>query len=414
MSWKIKAGVALGMAGLVAMVLVNNNRTATVPVPSTGMSAANLPQGAALPPGHRSIDAIQTPATTTPVDHPTIPQGKFTQFEMGNRNVKSILPVGDSVWVGSSGGALRYDLKKDDYQHYNTQNGLLANGVFNIARVNGKIAVGTYGGGLAILEDEAEGRWKIYNVPEGLGDAFVYGTLQMSNGDIWIATWTGANRIKGGNIDDPAAWEVFTVKNTDGGVPNDWVYGLAEGLNGDLWMATEGGLALYRNGKWKNWNHQTGLGAPYEQVEAQNPFKRDPAQFSEHHARQKIEMGLQGVSTAYNPNYIISLVVDSEGVVWAGTWGAGLSRFDGENWTTLTMDDGLPNNHIFALYIDSRKRLWVGTSKGLARKEADGSFKVFTRADGLYSDAVFSMSEEADGVYWVGSFGGISRIKGLE
>ncbi|RRJ85264.1 ligand-binding sensor domain-containing protein [Aestuariirhabdus litorea] len=413
MSWKIKAGVALGMAGLVAMVLVNNNRPQES-TEHTPVSAAKLPAGATLPPGHMPIEQGLGIASTTPVDHPTIPQGKFTQFEMGNRNVKSILPVGESVWIGSSGGALRYDLGKNDYQHYNTQNGLLANGVFNIAEVNGKIAVGTYGGGLSILEDEEKGRWKIYNVPEGLGDAFVYGTLQMTNGDIWIATWTGANRIKGGKLDDPAAWEVYTVENTDGGVPNDWVYGLAEGLNGDLWMATEGGLALYRDGQWKNWRHADGLGAPYELMEKQNPVRTDPAQFSEHHARQKIEMGLEGVSTAYNPNYIISLVVDDEGVVWAGTWGAGLSRFDGERWTTLTMDDGLPNNHIFALYIDSKKRLWVGTSKGLARREADGSFRVFTRADGLYSDAVFSMSEESEGVYWIGSFGGVARITSLD
>jgi len=405
---------------------VVNSSTAKTDLPDT-MPTTNTPQvqgspladklapGTTLPPGHRALTDM-SPARSTAVANSEAfnkAHSKFTHFQIGNRNVKSIHTAEGAVWVGTSGGAIRYDTKSNEYQLYNVRNGLLANGVFDISTVNDKIAVGTYGGGLAILDDTVK-QWKIYNVPEGLGDAFVYQTLQMSNGDIWIATWTGANRIKAGKLDDPQAWEIYTVENTNGGVPNDWVYGLAEGKNGELWMATEGGLARFSDNTWSNWKHSDGLGAAYEKVRDQNPFKNDPAKFSSHHARQKVEQGLQDVDTAYNPNYIIALVVDDEGYVWAGTWGAGLARFDGKTWKNYTMDDGLPANHVFMLYKDDKNNLWVGTSKGLTRFDAQRSvFKNFTKADGLFSEVVFSMTIDSEGTYWIGSFGGVAKIKYL-
>src|SRR6185369_14489766 len=273
------------------------------------------------------------------------PAAKFTHFRVGNKNVKSIYLDGTVVWVGTSGGVVRYDTKDDSFKLFDARNGLLSNGMFFVGRVKGMIAVGTYGGGLSLLVDEKANKWKTYNIPEGLGDAFVYDVLTAANGDIWIATWSGVNRVRGGALDDRSKWDLYTVENTKGGVPNDWVYGLAEGKNGEIWLATEGGMARFANNKWENWNHARGLGASYEKVKDAIAFKNDPGKQSSHHAKQKQEMGLQGVDVAYNPNYVVSLEVDKQGVVWAGTWGGGLSRFDGKKWVNYTTTDGLPGNH---------------------------------------------------------------------
>ena len=262
---------------------------------------------------------------------------------------------------------------------------------------------------MSLLDEKTE-KWETYNIPEGLGDAFVYDVLEASGGDIWIATWSGVNRIRAGKLKDRAKWDLYTVENTKGGVPNDWVYGLAEGRNGDIWLATEGGLALYRNGKWENWNHARGLGAPFEKVKDNIDFKSDPSKASSHHAKQKEEMGLQGIDVAYNPNYIVSLEVDRDGVVWAGTWGGGLSRFDGKTWKHYTTAEGLPGNHVFMLHIDRLGKMWVGTNKGLARMEGE-QFTVLTTADGLFAENVFSMATTRAGDLWVGSFGGVAHLR---
>ena len=359
-------------------------------------------------------------AASTPEGHPATaeqregkvgadPTQKFTHFRVGNKNVKRIFVDGDTVWVGTSGGAVRYDTRTDEYKLFDVKSGLLSNGVFHIGKLGDRISVGTYGGGLALLDPRSE-KWDIFNIPEGLGDAFVYDMVKTRNGDVWIATWSGVNRIRGGDLKDRSKWELHTVDSTKGGLPNDWVYGLAEGRDGDMWLATEGGLAHFKDGRWQNWNHAKGLGAPYEKVKAHIQYKNDPSRVSEHHARQKQEMGLQSVDVAYNPNYIVSMAVDAQGVVWAGTWGGGLARFDGKTWTAYTVDEGLPGNHVFMLHIDPKGTLWVGTNNGLAKMK-DGRFEVMTTNDGLFNNAVFSMATARDGTLWVGSFGGVAKIR---
>ena len=335
---------------------------------------------------------------------------RFTHFRVGNKNVKSIFAEGGVVWVGTSGGVVRYDTRDDSFKLFDARNGLLSNGIFFVGKIKGQIAVGTYGGGLSLL-DEASGKWTIYNIPEGLGDAFVYDVITTSNGDIWIATWSGVNRVRGGKLGERSAWDLFTMENTRGGVPNNWVYALAEGQKGEIWLATEGGMARFANNKWDNWNHAKGLGAPYEKVKKDIAFKNDPGTQSVHHARQKQEMGLDNVDVAYNPNYVVSLKVDKHGDVWAGTWGGGLSRFDGKNWMNFTTAEGLPGNHVFMLHQDGRGHLWIGTNNGLTQWQ-DGKFiKTMTTADGLFANNVFAMTTTGEGDLWVGSYGGVAHLR---
>ena len=355
------------------------------------------------------------PAAAMPAAHPPVnvpnPDSHFTHFRVGESNVKSILADGESIWVGTSGGVIRYDTASDNYKLYDNRTGLLANGIFHLSKLDGHLVAGTYGGGMSILDEQTE-TWKTYNIPDGLGDGFIYDVLKLDNGDVWIATWSGVNRVRGGNLDDRSAWELYTVANTDGVLPNDWVYALQPGKDGTVWLATEGGLSHFADGQWQSWGHADGLGAKYEDVKSQIEFTNDPANYSEHHARQKEEMGLQDVDVAFNPNYIVALLVDRDGAVWAGTWGGGLSRFDGDSWTVYTVADGLPGNHVFMLHEDAQGTLWIGTNNGLARMN-DSGFTTFTTSDGLYSNRVFAMTTSDDGSRWIGSFGGVARVTSL-
>ena len=418
--------VALGLiaiAGLMVAVFALDGKrdeaAAPAPKPAAHAVAAAEPAAPKVSPGGTAPAPAPAASVAAPGAAPPEPvrEGKvkvdttqkFTHFRVGNKNVKSIFADGKVMWVGTSGGVVRYDTRDDSFKLFDARNGLLSNGVFYVGRVNGKIAAGTYGGGLS-LHDEAAGTWKTYNIPEGLGDAFVYDVLTTANGDIWIATWSGANRVRGGALDDRSKWDLYTVENTKGGLPNDWVYGLAEGKNGEIWLATEGGMARFANGKWENWNHARGLGAPYEKVKDAIAYKSDPGRASVHHARQKEEMGLENVDVAYNPNYVVSLEVDANGQIWAGTWGGGLSRFDGRRWVHYTTREGLPGNHVFMLHRDQQNRLWIGTNNGLAQWQ-NGKFKVMTTADGLFANNVFAMATTDDGGLWIGSYGGVAHLR---
>lgn len=407
---KLSLGIiGVGVAGLVAgAYFIGAKQTEKAPEVKQ-ISAGPLKPGAAAPGNHPPMPNQQAGMPDQQGKVQTDPNAKFTHFRVGNRNVKAILMDGTVAWVGTSGGVVRYDTKTDEYRLFDVRNGLLSNGIFSINKIDGKIMVGTYGGGMSLYDQEQD-KWENFNIPDGLGDAFVYGVLKMTNGDVWVATWSGANRIRGGNLKDRSKWDLYTVENTKGGLPNDWVYGLAEGKNGEVWMATEGGLARFKDGKWDNWNHAKGLGAPYEKVKNDIKFTSDPAKQSVHHAKQKEEMGLQDINVAYNPNYIVSMVVDDKGTVWAGTWGGGLSSFDGKNWQHYTVTDGLPGNHVFMLHRDQKGTLWIGTNDGLARRDGD-KFSVLTTTNGLFSNTVFSMASGDDGSKWVGSYGGVAHLK---
>lgn len=427
---KLAALGGIALAGLLAGAYLLGTKHAAAPsdAPPAPATAARIavPPPVGTPPaaGHPPVATAKGPA---PAGHPpakTAPGGdrpiagkvgavlapdkRFTHFRVGNQNVKRVYVDGERVWIGTSGGLIRYTPKTDEYKLYDVRSGLLSNGIFHVGKLHGRIAVGTYGGGLSVLDAAGE-KWRTYNIPEGLGDAFVFDLLQVKNGDVWIATRSGVNRVKGGALGDASKWELHTVESTKSGLPNDWVYALAEGRDGDIWLATEGGLALYRQGKWTNWNHARGLGAPLEKVKDAIDFKSDPARVASHHAKQKEAMGPQKVDVAYNPNYVVSLSVDKSGTVWAGTWGAGLVRYDGRTWRSITRADGLPGDHVFMLHHDAKGRLWIGTNNGLARME-NGKFRVMTTEDGLFANAVFSMASTPDSL-WVGSFGGVAQIR---
>lgn len=383
---------------------------------------------AAIPKAAPAPDSIPITHPTLPASHPPVavarpppgadarvgrvqvdPTRAYTHFRVGNNSVISMYADGTVMWLGTSGGIVRYDTVTREFKMYDARNGLLSNGILYLGKLQGKISAGTHGGGLSLLNEEAQ-TWDHYNVPDGLGDAFVYDVLEASSGDVWIATGSGVNRVRDGALKDRSKWDLNTVDNTGGGLPNNRVYRLAEGRDGSLWFATRGGLANFQNGIWENWTHATGLGARYEGVTHEIASSNDPSRLPPPHAGQTPQTRGANARTAFNPNHIAALTVGKDGMVWAGTRGAGLARYDGKAWTNYTVAEGLPSNQIAALNFDRNDRLWVGTQSGLALFK-NGRFRAMTTAHGLLADNVFSVTTTNDGDLWVGSLGGVAHIR---
>ena len=71
---------------------------------------------------------------------------------------------------------------------------------------------------------------------------------------------------------------------------------------------------------------------------------------------------------SYADGRISALAADASGNMWVGTQ-AGLSRFDGQQWTTFTEADGLVDGEFYALAVDGQGQVWAGSryAKGLSR-----------------------------------------------
>jgi len=66
-----------------------------------------------------------------------------------------------------------------------------------------------------------------------------------------------------------------------------------------------------------------------------------------------------------------ALADDSDGNVWIGTTGSGLTRWQQDRFSTLTVSNGLPSDSVNALTQDNQGRLWVGTEGGLVLWQDD-------------------------------------------
>jgi len=109
---------------------------------------------------------------------------------------------------------------------------------------------------------------------------------------------------------------------------------------------------------------------------------------------------------------------DSQGTLWIGTQGGGLSRLDRDHGTfsTLRADPGDPStlgsDFVFAVTEARDGAIWVGTyGGGIARLDrATGRFRRYTTADGLSSDSVYGMLEDESGRLWISTNLGLCRF----
>lgn len=109
------------------------------------------------------------------------------------------------------------------------------------------------------------------------------------------------------------------------GLPNNAIRSLHVDSRGLLWIGTENGLSKMENGIFTNFNESDGL--------------------------------------AFNSCWAIA--EDDLGHMWFGSYGGGLTKFDGEKFYAFTKDHGLINNKIRQLF-SHKGKIYVGTTNGLS------------------------------------------------
>lgn len=125
----------------------------------------------------------------------------------------------------------------------------------------------------------------------------------------------------------------------------------------------------------------------------------------------------------HDPNDIRSLSsgatrmihVDGSGVLWVGTEGGGLNRFDKhtQRFTRYGQAHGVPVN-VNSILEDDHGNLWLGTGKGLCRFNTgiERVDKQYLAADGLQADVFTSLAalKTRDGRLWFGGTKGLNSF----
>ncbi|MBK8498354.1 MAG: hypothetical protein IPL52_05940 [Flavobacteriales bacterium] len=107
---------------------------------------------------------------------------------------------------------------------------------------------------------------------------------------------------------------------------------------------------------------------------------------------------------------------DPDGVLWIGTNGGGLNRFETATGhvSRYTTKEGLPNDVVYGVLSDDSGRLWMSTNKGIARLDpATSTFRNFTARDGLQNDEFnrYAYCKLADGTLCFGGVSGINTFR---
>ena len=103
---------------------------------------------------------------------------------------------------------------------------------------------------------------------------------------------------------------------------------------------------------------------------------------------------------------------DENGDLWFATE-AGMNRYDGRRFYTLTKKDGLPHSWVHSILLDRKGDLWIGTMKGLCRYDG-GRVVDLRRENELLEQWVNVLAEDSSGNVWIGTMGGVCRFDGRE
>ena len=107
---------------------------------------------------------------------------------------------------------------------------------------------------------------------------------------------------------------------------------------------------------------------------------------------------------------VLAVMEDERGHLWFGT-NKGVSRYDGEHFANFTTEHGLADSQVRAILADSRGHLWFGTGRGVSRYDGK-HFTNFGREDGLPDNGIYALLEDRRGHLWFGTDRGVSRYDG--
>ena len=137
------------------------------------------------------------------------------------------------------------------------------------------------------------------------------------------------------------------------------------------------------------------------------------AQLPGQKANARLNIKYLDLAQGMNSSYISSIIEDSRGNLWFGTWGGGASKYNGESFTHYTQEVGLSSNEISSIIEDSQGNLWFGSQGGGVSMYNGHHFTHFTEKEGLSNNEIRSLLEDQQGNIWIGTWdGGVSMYDG--
>ena len=280
--------------------------------------------------------------------------------------VRSVALNGSEKVIGTREGLFYIDEKSGRHASF-AKPRINSNIIFCIKRIGSLYYIGTYNGGMYVLDPSAL-TLRPFGREEGVGgnlSVFDIGTDR--EGTIWVAASDGLHRFRGNR-------RIAHYTSQNSRLPEGNVYLIKFDSAGRGWAATETGLAIW-NGKNLQTDHfpkgfpdNKKIRVIYEDREHNLYFAPDRGEVIKSNLSLTRFGAVKG-ATGRNINIVTSIAEDKEGSLWLGT-DRGAIRYDkGDKFEFFSNADGLPHQ-VFTLcasVADSSGDIWMGNSQGLIR-----------------------------------------------
>jgi ligand-binding sensor domain-containing protein len=286
---------------------------------------------------------------------------------------------------------------------------------------SGFLWIGTLFGGLNKVSIERNNFSHYYNIPtepNSPGDDVVEVIHEDRTGVLWIGTIDGLDRFDR----KENKWRHYYHNPHDpGGLSDNYVWSIYEDRSGNLWIGTSAGLDKYDKINERFIHYPTHRSHAMIEDKAgnfliattQGLYRFDPD------GKEKVVLLRKGYA------WKISLFEDRHGMLWVGSSGDGVERYDPETgeWRLFRHDPddpgSLSNNFVESILEDRSGVLWFGTAGGLNKlvmRKVEGSdsesgiFRHYREKDGLVNDWIYGVLQDRQGYLWLSTAKGISRL----
>ncbi len=110
-------------------------------------------------------------------------------------------------------------------------------------------------------------------------------------------------------------------------------------------------------------------------------------------------------------NNVTSIAIEKNGTIWIGTWGGGISRFDGEgNWNEIIESEYLGSKYIRSLAVDNSDVVWISTDAGINHYDTQNRSWGELNREYEAHDIAFA----SDGTIWFAEWQDLTSYNGSE
>jgi signal transduction histidine kinase/ligand-binding sensor domain-containing protein len=306
------------------------------------------------------------------------------------------------LWVGGSFGLFRFDgLRFVPWQAPKGQS-LPGNPYTLMVSRDGTLWIGTFSG-LASWNGKELTRY-----PQ-LDNGFVTSLLEDRDGTIWAGMLADRGRlcaIRAGQAQ---------CSMPDGGF-GQFVWSLAEDNSGVLWAGADSGLWRWKPGTPRRFETPgMRVGDLTTTVDGQLLVGIRGAGLKRLDGDQLVPYPMR---SAAKPDELVSerdvksnkLLRDRDGGLWIGTEGLGIIHVQDGKADAFTRADGLSGNIACSLFEDREGNIWFGSEKGVDRFRKLPVTTISTQ-QGLPNEGTKSVLATSDGSVWVATSDGLARWK---